>query len=58
MWALTRLAEFYRAYHLSEATWNSGDCTSLQFPEGLLISFLLVTPFWTMVGLVLHSLIK
>jgi len=59
MWALNRLPEFNRAYHSAEATWSSGDvAASLQFPQGLLFSFLLVTPFWTAVGIALHLLIK
>ncbi|HUI84228.1 MAG TPA: hypothetical protein VL240_08390 [Candidatus Binatia bacterium] len=59
MWALTRLAEFNRAFHASDATWSPQDCAaSLQFPQGLLFSLLLVTPFWTVVGLVLYHVAK
>ena len=59
MLALTRLPEFNRAYHSSDLTWNSCDAAaSLQLPQGLFVSFLLVTPFWTAVGLLLHALTK
>jgi hypothetical protein len=58
MWALSRLAEFNRAYHSTDTTWSAVDAASLEFPQGLLISFLLVTPFWTAVGILLHVLIK
>jgi hypothetical protein len=59
MWALHRLPEFNRAYRSAEETWAAGDvAASLQFPQGLLVSILLVTPFWTTVGLVLYHLTK
>jgi hypothetical protein len=59
MLALTRLPEFNRAFHSTDLTWSPGDAAaSLQFPQGLLFSFLLVTPFWTMVGLLLRLLTK
>jgi len=58
MWALNRLAEFNRAYHSTDATWTASDAASLQFPQGLLFSFVLVTPFWTAVGVVVHLLTK
>lgn len=59
MWDLTRLPEFNRAYHSNDATLNAADvAASLQFPQGLLFSFLLVTPFWTAVGIALHVLTK
>jgi hypothetical protein len=58
MWALTRLTEFNRAYHSADATWTAADTASLQFPQGLLFSFLLVIPFWTAVGIGLHLLTK
>ena len=59
MLALTRLPEFNRAYHSTDLTWTSSDAAaSLQFPQGLLVSFLLVTPFWITVGLLLHALTK
>ncbi len=59
MLALTRLPEFNRAFHSTDLTWSPSDAAaSLQFPQGLLFSFLLVTPFWTMVGLLLRVLTK
>jgi len=59
MWALNRIPEFNRAYHASDVTWNAGEvAASLQFPQGLLFSFLLVTPFWTAVGIAVHLLTK
>ncbi len=59
MWALGRLAEFNRAYHSADASWTSGEAAvNLQFAEGLLFSFLAVTPFWTTVGILLHHLTK
>ena len=59
MWALNRLAEFNRAYHATDATWTTADAAaSLQFAHGLLVSFVLVTPFWTTVGIVLHHFTK
>jgi hypothetical protein len=59
MLALTRLPEFNRAFHSADLTWSPNDAAaSLEFPQGLLFSFLLVTPFWTMVGLLLRVLTK
>jgi hypothetical protein len=58
MWALNRLAEFNRAYHATDAMWTATDAASLQFPQGLVFSVLLVTPFWTAVGIGLHLLTK
>jgi hypothetical protein len=59
MWAFTRLPEFYKAYRSADVSWSPDDLpANLHFPEGLLISFLLVTPFWATVGLLLHSFIK
>ena len=59
MWALNRLAEFDRAFHSNDESWTAKDAAaSLQFPQGLLFSFLLVTPFWTAVGIAVHLLIK
>jgi hypothetical protein len=59
MWALHRLPEFNRAYHSADGTWAAGEvAASLHFPQGLLVSVLLVTPFWTTVGLVLYHLTK
>lgn len=59
MLALTRLPEFNRAYHSADLTWSPEDAAaSLQFTQGLLFSFVLVTPFWVMVGLVLHALTR
>ncbi len=56
MFSLTRLPEFNRALHSTDLTWTRADAAaSLQFSQGLLFSLLLVTPFWVMVGLVLHS---
>lgn len=55
----TRLPEFNRAYHAADLTWTPSEAAaSLQFPQGLLFSFLLVTPFWVMVGLLLHVLTR
>ena len=59
MWALNRLGEFNRAYHSADESWTANDAAaSLQFPQGLLFSFVLVTPFWTAVGITLHLLTK
>ncbi|MFZ0312105.1 MAG: hypothetical protein WAL85_05310 [Candidatus Korobacteraceae bacterium] len=58
MWALDRLPEFNRIYHTNDATWTASDAASLKFAQGLLFSFLLVTPFWTAVGIGLHLLTK
>jgi len=58
MLALTRLPEFNRAYHASDLTWSPCAVAGLQFPRGLFFSFLLVTPFWITVGLLLHALSK
>jgi len=59
MWALTRLTEFNKAYHSADAQWDPSDAAAnLKFAEGLLISFLLVTPFWTTVGILVHHLTK
>jgi hypothetical protein len=59
MWALTRLGDFNRAYHSAEADWDRPDVlASLQFAQGLMFSCLLVTPFWTAVGLFLHHLTR
>jgi hypothetical protein len=57
MWALTRLEQFDRAYRSPDLTWDPADSAiSLQFPEGLLFAFLFVTPFWILVGFLLHLL--
>jgi hypothetical protein len=59
MWALTRLEQFDRAYRSPDLTWDPTDSAiSLQFPEGLLFALLLVTPFWVLVGFLLHLLTK
>jgi hypothetical protein len=59
MWTLTRIPEFYRSYRASDVAWTADEvAASLQFPQGLLVSFLLVTPFWTMVGIFVHHLAK
>jgi len=59
MWALTRLREFSKAYHSPDTAWDRAQVAAgLQFPQGLLFSCLLVTPFWTAVGLLLHHLTK
>jgi hypothetical protein len=58
MWALNRLMEFNQAYRSTDSTWTASDAASLQFPQGLLFSFLLATPFWTAVGIGLHLLTK
>jgi hypothetical protein len=59
MWALTRFPEFYRAYRAADVTWSPDDLPpSLHLADGIFVSFLLVTPFWTVVGFCLHSLIK
>ena len=57
MRALTRLEQFDRAYRSVDLTWDPTDSAiSLQFPEGLLFAFLFVTPFWILVGFLLHLL--
>jgi hypothetical protein len=59
MWALTRLEQFDRAYCSPDVTWDPTDSAiSLRFPEGLLFALLLVTPFWIVVGFLLHLLTK
>jgi len=59
MWALTRIAEFNRALHSADDEWNAAEgVADLQFPQGLLFSVLLVTPFWTAVGFAFHLLTK
>ena len=58
MWALDRLPEFNKIYHSNDATWTPSDAASLKFLQGLLVSFLLVTPFWTAVGIGLHLLTR
>ena len=58
MLSVTRLPEFHKAYQASDISWSPDQLpSSLHFPEGLLLSFLLVTPFWTVVGLLLHAFI-
>jgi hypothetical protein len=40
-------------------TWDPTDSAiSLRFPEGLLFALLLVTPFWIVVGFLLHLLTR
>lgn len=57
MWVLTRLEQFDRAYRSPGVTWDPTDSAiSLRFPEGLLFALLLVTPFWIVVGFLLHLL--
>ena len=59
MWALTRLEQFDQAYRSTDLTWDPADSAiSLHFPEGLLFAFVLVTPFWMVVGFLLHLLTK
>ncbi|MGC2108154.1 MAG: hypothetical protein WA655_01465 [Candidatus Korobacteraceae bacterium] len=59
MLALTRLPEFNRAFHSADVTWTPSDAAaSLPFPQGLLFSLALVTPFWVTVGFVLHAVIR
>ena len=59
MWIFTRLAQFDRALHSSHLNWRPSDAAAgLQFPQGLLLALLLVTPFWAIVGLALHVLTK
>jgi hypothetical protein len=59
MWALTRLQQFDRAYRSPHLTWDPTESAiSLPFPEGLLFSLLLVTPFWILVGLLLLLLAR
>ena len=59
MRSLTRLPEFNRAFHSADITWSPSDtAASLQFPQGLLFSLALVTPFWVTVGFVLHAVIR
>ncbi len=58
MWALDRLPEFNKIYHSNDAAWTASDAASLTFAQGLLFSFLLVTPFWTAVGIGLHLLTR
>jgi hypothetical protein len=57
MWALTRLEQFDRAHRSPDVAWDPADsAVSLRFPEGLLLALLLVTPFWIVVGFLLHLL--
>jgi hypothetical protein len=59
MWALTRIGEFNRAFHAADDAWNEAQAAgNLQFAQGLMFSCLLVTPFWTAVGIFLHHLTK
>jgi hypothetical protein len=57
MWALTRLEQLDGAYRSPDVTWDpANSAISLRFPEGLLFALLLVTPFWIVVGFLLHLL--
>ena len=59
MWTLLRLREFHRAYHSVDAVWDHSEAAAeLHFMQGLMLSCLLVTPFWTAVGLFVHHLTK
>jgi hypothetical protein len=58
MWALDRLPEFNQIHRSHDATWTATDAASLKFAQGVLFSFLLVTPFWTAVGIGLHLLTR
>lgn len=59
MWALTRLAQYEKAYRSPDLTWDPAESAiSLNFPEGLLFALVLVTPFWITVGFLLHLLTK
>ncbi|HTV66057.1 MAG TPA: hypothetical protein VMD98_10650 [Bryocella sp.] len=59
MWAFGRLGEFNRAYHAADIAWDRSEAlASLQFAQGLMLSCLLVTPFWTAVGIFLHHLTR
>jgi Sigma-54 interaction domain/Bacterial regulatory protein, Fis family len=57
MWALTRLQQFDKAYRTPDVAWDPADSSiSLRLPEGLLVALLLVTPFWIVVGFLVHLL--
>ncbi len=59
MLGLTRIPEFYREYHSVETVWDRSEAAAqLPFAYGFMLSCLLVTPFWTAVGLFLHHLTK
>jgi hypothetical protein len=59
MLGLNRLPEFYREYRSVEVVWNRSEAAAqLSFAYGLMFSCLLVTPFWTAVGLFVHHLTK
>jgi hypothetical protein len=59
MWDLLRLREFDRAYQSVDAVWGRSEAAAnLPFAYGLMVSCLLVTPFWTAVGLLLHHFTK
>jgi hypothetical protein len=59
MWVLGKLDEFQRAYRATDLSWDPRVAPiRLQFPEGLLFSLALVTPFWIGVGYVVHVLTK
>jgi len=59
MWTLIRLPEFYKAYKAAEATFTPAEAAaSLPLPKGLLVAFVLATPFWTAVGLLLHHIAR
>jgi hypothetical protein len=59
MWVITRLEQIDRAYRAPDATWDPAESViSLRFPEGLLFALLLVTPFWVVVGFLIHLLIE
>ena len=57
MFSLIRLAEFSRAFHAADMSWQPEDAASLRFSEGLLFSIVLVTPFWIAVGMAVHHLV-
>jgi|HubBroStandDraft_5_1064220.scaffolds.fasta_scaffold46783_2 hypothetical protein len=59
MWALTRLPEFYKAYQATDATLTPAEAAaSLPLPKGLLVAFVLATPFWTAIGLLVHHIAR
>jgi hypothetical protein len=58
MWGLEQLPEFHKIYHSNDTTWTASDAASLKFAQGLFFSVLLVTPFWTAVGIGLHLLTR
>jgi len=59
MWGFDRYPEYYKQYCAADVRITTAEAAAaMPFPAGLLVSFVLVAPFWTGVALLVHHLAK